>query len=865
MNRNHLWKFLLIVFVVAWSAFEIYPPKGRNVVDVFTEEAVKRDATFTNILERAQQLQKENTNRPPFAILKEAVGTNDLARYFPFDVRGEKDPNTAVLYRLQQEAAGRIKLGLDLQGGTSFLVTMDTNKLSQSSQKDTALVNAVEVLRKRVDKLGVAEPLIQPAGNDSILIQLPGLSEVAKDTARRQIQKAAFLEFRMVHPNSAELLSQNIMEPGYEVLQEQKPRILSDGSKEFQRYLVNKTPVAGMLGTNRVGLTGKYIKKAWAQREPVTNEPEIHFEFDSEGAELFAQITRQYSPKGDKYSYLGIVLDGELYSAPRIMGEIAGGQGRISGQFEAKEAQELADVLENPLEAPVHIINERSVDPSLGKDTIKSGVNSAIYGTIAVAGFMAIYYMLAGVVANVALITNIIILLGVMCSIGTTLTLPGIAGIVLTVGMAVDANVLIFERIREELGKGKSLRGALAAGYSRAFGTIFDSHVTTLISSVILIYKGTGSIRGFGVALTIGVAASLFTALVVTRLIFDFMLAKNWLKSLPMLHVIRSAKLNFMALAKPAFILSWTIILIGIGYGIFVRCHSMLGTDFVGGDKLTLRFDQSHKVDDTGKLRAAITKAGVADATPVYQRDVTGGPEMLQVTSAFDTSDKIESALKASFPEAKFDRAAVDKVGPTIGADIQKSAIIASLLSLFGILIYVAFRYEFSFAVGAVLAVIHDVLMTLGVYFLAGRELNAAMVAAILTIIGFSTNDTIVIFDRIREDLKLGVRGSFRDVINQALNQTLSRTIITSGTVFLATLSLFIFGGGAINDFAFTFLIGIITGTYSSIYIASALVLWWHHGERPRTGSRVVMESEGETSKRDRFENRTSPSVGGLR
>src|ERR1051326_3582023 len=411
----------------------------------------------------------------------------------------------------------------------------------------------------------------------------------------------------MVHENSAELLAQGIVDPGYEVLSEQRTKL--DGTKEIERYLVSKTPAIGVIGTNRIALTGKYIKRAMVSRDPNTNEPEIDFELNSEGAEIFAQITREFAPKGNKYRQLAIVLDGELYSAPRILGEIPGGHGRITGNFDVREALELANALENPLEAPVQIIDERSVDPSLGKDTIKSGVNSAIFGTIAVAGFMAVYYMFAGGVANVALITNIIILLGVMCSVGTTLTLPGIAGIVLTVGMAVDANVLIFERIREETAKGKSLRGALAAGYARAFGTIFDSHVTTLISSIILIYMGTGSIRGFGVALTIGVAASLFTALVVTRLIFDFLLAKNWIKSLPMLHVIRSTKLNFMALAKPAFILSWTIILIGVGYGIFVRGHSMLGPDFVGGDRLTLHFAQ--KVE-TEKVRAAITKIGRA-------------------------------------------------------------------------------------------------------------------------------------------------------------------------------------------------------------------------------------------------------------
>jgi len=415
---------------------------------------------------------------------------------------------------------------------------------------------------------------------------------------------------------------------------------------------------------------------------------------------------------------------------------------------------------------------------------------------------------------------------------------------VLTVGMAVDANVLIYERIREELGKGKSLRGALAAGYDRAFGTIFDSHVTTLISSVILIFFGTGPVKGFGFTLTFGVASSLFTALVVTRIIFDWLLDRGLLKSMPMLHMIRTTKLDFMKLAKPAFILSWTVILVGLGYGVS-RGAKLFGVDFVGGDTTTFKFEQKMEVD---KLRQALAKTGEKESLIQYQRDLSGGGETLRVTTAIGSAEKIQEELKKEFPEAKFSVAGQERVGATVGQEIQRSAIVAMLLSLLGILFYVAFRYEFSFAVGAVVAVIHDVLMTIGCYCLSngisGREFNATVVAAVLTIIGFSINDTIVIFDRIREDLKLGMRGSFRDLINQALNQTLSRTIITSGTVFLATLSLYIFGGGVINDFAFTFLVGIITGTYSSIYIASALVLWWHKGERPKIGSsQVVMEN----------------------
>jgi SecD/SecF fusion protein len=457
--------------------------------------------------------------------------------------------------------------------------------------------------------------------------------------------------------------------------------------------------------------------------------------------------------------------------------------------------------------------------------------------------FMLVYYLFAGVVANLALILNIIILLGVMCYVGTTLTIPGIAGIVLTIGMAVDANVLIYERIREEAAAGKSLRGALAAGYDKAFGTIFDSNLTTLISSVILIYMGTGPVKGFGVTLTIGLCVSMFTALVVTRLIFDWVLERNLIKSVPMLHLIRNNNLDFMRIAKVLFISTWVFIFIGLGYG-FYRGKDTLGVDFRGGDTVSIAFNQAQKVE-VDKLRSAIEKSGVKEALIQYQKDLVNAKETLRLTVPFEKGSLVFDALQKEFPQAKFERLSLDKVGPSVGKEILKSAIVALLLSLFGILIYVAMRYEFSFAVAAVLGLVHDVLLTLGVYCMSGRQFNAPMVAAILTIIGFSINDTIVIFDRIREDLKLGIRGTFTEIMNKALNQTLSRTIITSGTVFLATMSLYLFGGNVIDEFAFTFLVGIITGTYSSIYICSALVLWWHKGERPALGSttQVTMEN----------------------
>jgi SecD/SecF fusion protein len=819
----------------------MYPPVGQNLIDVFKQRGERRDATFTNIVTEAERLQKQFPERT-FANLKDAVGTNYVTNYFPrINASGKKDPNRHVLQRLQQETAGKFRLGLDLQGGTSFLLAMDTNSFAKADDRQVALEHAIEVLRARVDQLGVAEPLIQPAGNNQILIQLPGLAEADKQNARENIERAAFLEFRMVHPESDQLLAQNIVEPGYEILRDEiKDR--KTGATQQIPYLVKKKPERG--------LTGKYLKSAHVQREQLTNKPEIVFELNDEGAKIFAQITTEYQPKGNKFYQLAIVLDGQLQSAPQIKGVIDGGRGTISGGasgFELKEAISLANVLENPLEAPVHIIEERAVDPSLGKDSTHSGVKATLIGTAAVALFMAVYYLLAGLIANVALVFNILILLGLMCWMKATLTLPGIAGIALTAGMAVDTNVLIFERIREELAAGKSLKGAIAAGYSKAFRTILDSHVTTLISGGILWWLGTGSVKGFGVTLSVGLMVNMFTALVVTRLMFDFLLGKNLIKNVPMLHLIRSTSIDFLKWAKPAFAVSWLLIIVGVAYG-FHRGSQIMGVDFAGGDALTVSF--THRVD-VDKVREVVSKLNVGEPLIQYQKDLSGGKEALTVTTAYNSGAKVEQAMQTAFPEAGFKRIALDKVGPTVGAAILKNAIISMLLALFGILVYVAFRYEFSFAVGAVIAIIHDVLMTLGWFFLTGRQLNAPMVAAVLTIIGFSINDTIVIFDRIREDLKLGVRGSFKDVMNTAMNQTLSRTIITSGTVFMATLALYLFGGGVINDFAFTFLVGIITGTYSSIFIASALVLWWHKGERPQIGrtSAVALSTTAEAAK----------------
>jgi SecD/SecF fusion protein len=838
MKRNNTWRWLLTIFIVAWALNELYPPAGRSLLEVFQEKASKTDTNFTAIVERTKKLQEKTPTRS-FGNLREAIGTNDLRNYFPqYNVSAEINPTAAILNRLQREAAGKIKLGLDLQGGTSLLVSMDMSKFTNAASTDFIIEQAIEVLRKRVDKFGVAEPVIQQAGNNLILIQMPGLTEEDRKSVRENVQKAAFLEFRTVHADSSALLEQNMIVPGYEKLM---MRVRSSARQPSQPQSESLIPYL-VKRASEGGLGGRHVTRAGVYNDPMNGQPQIHFELNDEGAQLFAKITTENVGR-----QLAIVLDGELISAPNINEPIPGGRVQITGSFTPKEAFELATALENPLAAPLKVQEERSVDPTLGKDAIESGITASAIAAISTFIFMLVFYFASGLIANFALALNVLILMGVMASMGATLTMPGIAGIALTIGMAVDANVLIYERMREEIAAGKSIRGIVTAGYDKAFGTIFDSNLTTLIAAVILIYYGTGPVKGFGVTLTVGIAVSMFTALFVTRLVYDFLLGRGWLSRVRMLPLAKFERIPFMKWGKLACILSTVLILIGLGSGL-VRGKKVLGVDFAGGDALTLTFTERVAED---QLRKALDGGALGDSSIGYQKSLATGREMLQIVVPLGAAEKAKTILKESFPKSGLDVVGADQVvGATVGREIQRSAIVAALLAMFFILVYVAFRYEFSFAVAAVIALLHDVLITLGIYFLSGRQLTAPMIAGILTIIGYSINDKIVIMDRIREDLKLGVRGSFHQLIDIALNQTLSRTIITGGAVILATLSLFFFGGGVINDFAFAFLVGTISGTYSSLLIASPIVLWWHKGERPNIGSGSVPAVEAEVAAR---------------
>ncbi|MDD9867536.1 MAG: protein translocase subunit SecD, partial [Verrucomicrobiales bacterium] len=814
------------------AGYEMIPRQDRNgrLLERFQSESANSTnrVAVTSIFETAKESfdAQPELEKNEYGALMSAVDESGeaLSDHFNYKFSGKKtteEMNTLIMQKLQRDSSGQIQFGLDLQGGSSFLVQMKTNNINQADQQG-ALSQAVEVLRRRVDDefSGVVEPDIRPMGLDKVMIQLPGLSEANQAKARQLVTQAAFLEFGLVHTNSMALISNGITPPGYKkYTQTQRD---PEGSEYTEEILVE--------AQNKYGLKGEHISDASPSRDPLTSNPLILFTFNSEGGALMGQLSGANVGRR-----MAIILDGQLMSAPTLQEQITS-NGQITGDFTIQEASTIANALLNPLKAPLDIVEEMSVEPSLGKDSVESGTKAAIYGVIAVAIFMLLYYWFAGAVANFALVLNLFILMGVMCYLDAALTLPGIAGIVLTIGMAIDANVLIFERIREELKAGKGIQGAVETGYARAFGTIIDANLTTLIVSVILMFMGTGPVKGFGVTLTVGICASMFTALVVTRLVFD--LFRNFGADHG-LRLLQQPRLNFMNFAKIAFGISWALVIIGVGYG-FTRGGDAVGIDFKGGDRITFEFTEGKK-QDNAKLRDALSSAGIDGAMIQYQSG-GGSRERLQITVPFGSGANAEAAMDKAFAgDEQFKKVSQLRTGASISQDILKSAVKSLLIALFAILVYVTFRYEFSFALGAILAIIHDILMTMGIFFIWGGELSSPVMAALLTIIGFSINDTIVIFDRIREDLKLGLPGTFTEIMNAAISKTLSRTIITSGTTLLAAGSLFFFGGGAINEFAFVLLAGVLTGTFSSIFIAGSLVLWRNKGEKPKLADETVI------------------------
>ena len=711
--------------------------------------------------------------------------------YPPLDVL-DKEGNVA------QE--GKINLGLDLQGGMHLILQVDTSKLSPNEAKD-APQRALEVIRNRIDQFGVLEPVIQLQGNDRLLVQLPGITD--RERAKEIIGRTAHLEFRMVSddPDLIKRATSGEEILGFEV----KTMDTRDGKKET---LVLEEDAA-FTGDMLVDATTEFSQQGFGQ-------PYVSLELNEKGAEIFSEVTGANVGRR-----LAVVLDGEIYTAPVIRERIPSGRAQITGSFSVQEAKDIALILRaGALPAPVNIIEERSVGPALGKDSVQKGIHAIIIGGIGVLVFMAIYYLIAGVIADFALVLNILIITGALSYFGATLTLPGIAGLVLTIGMAVDANVLIFERIREESKLGKSLRAAIHAGYDKAFWTILDANVTTLITALILFQFGTGPVRGFATTLSIGIIASMFTALVVTRLIMDLITLKNTtMKRLPMLQFFSQPNIPFIKIRKLMYVIS--ILVIGVGMTFFVqRGANNYGIDFSGGTIQQFKFTEVVPVGDVRNILAGV---GLGESAI---QSFGEGKEII-IRSFSGKTQEIVTGLENKFGAGSFEVMRVETVGPAVGADLRKAAVKALLFAMVGICLYISFRFEFRFAITAIIALIHDVLVTLGMLALTGREVSLPVIAALLTIVGYSINDTIVLFDRIREDRKFMRKASQEEIINTSINQTLSRTVLTSLTTLLVVLALFIFGGKVINDFSFVLLVGVVVGTYSSIFIASPLLIDW--------------------------------------
>ncbi|MFH1199228.1 MAG: protein translocase subunit SecD [Candidatus Omnitrophota bacterium] len=698
----------------------------------------------------------------------------------------------------------RINLGLDLQGGMHLLLKIDTSHLEGKAKEDAA-DRAVEVIRNRIDQFGVRETSIQKQGIDEIVVQLPGVTD--RQRAIDVIGKTAMLEFKVVSTDPEKLkaaIEGNVPE-GFVLAR----------SEDNEPLLLEKQAV----------LTGDALTDAEVRFDQSQfNEPLVALRFNSGGAKKFADITAANVGKR-----LAIVLDGKVQSAPNIREAIPSGEAVITGRFDIAQAQDLALVLRvGALPAPMYVEEERTIGPLLGQDSINKGVKASIIGCILIFVFMAIYYLLAGVISDIALSMNLIMILGglgllpvLFPGVSATLTLPGIAGIALALGMAVDANVLINERIREELALGKPLRAAVANGYDRAFTAIFDSNVTTLVAAFLLFQFGTGPIRGFAVTLTIGLIASLFTAIVVTRTIFEMLLNLGWIKSLPMLKLIGETKIDFIGKKNICYALSLIVIVIGLVV-YFKKGPSAYGIDFAGGQIQEYNFKTPPSVD---KVRQVLKDMGAGDASIQQFKD---NPNAILIRTSEDKSSILTDKLKAAFPDQNIQILRIERVGPVAGKYLKTKAIHALIWSLIGILIYVAFRFKHvNFAIAGVIALIHDVLVALGFLVITGRQIDLLSVTAFLTIAGYSINDTIVIYDRVRENLRLNRKLSLAEVINLSVNQTLARTLLTSGVTLLTVLAIFLYGGEILSNFAFVLLVGFVSGVYSTVFIASPLVLAW--------------------------------------
>lgn len=742
-------------------------------------------------------------------------------------------PNTGAADKVQAIASEDfpdIDTRIEAQENSFPRIFLSLKQEKKDYIKTHAVDQSLEIIRNRIDQFGVAEPVIIRQGDDEIVIQLPGVKDPKR--ALKLLGDTAQLEFKMVADSAAslsELIGQAVSagqwhdgEPVAKLNRALQGRLPENTTLYFEKEIDKQTKQEKMIPLlleNKTLMTGEMVKDAQVRIGGTFNEPYVSLDMTSRGGKVFAHLTEKNVGRR-----MAIVLDDVVRSAPVIRERILGGSAQITGSFTHEEAADLAIVLRvGALPAPVDIIQNMTVGASLGQDSINKGLYSGIFGAVIVLVFMVIYYRLSGVIADAALALNILLLFSGLAVLNATLTLPGIAGIILSIGMAVDANVLIFERMREEYLLGKSVRSSIDGGFSKAFLTIVDSQVTTLITAMALFMFGTGPIKGFAVTLSLGILFNLFAALFFSRLTFDTINVFNPIRDLRFLRITKKPNINYLKIKNITFAVSGLLVILGlVSFLQISRGKANLGVDFSGGSLLQYVTTQDFALSDVRRAFAASDLEVDLQSVENENRLIVKIKKSQAVIT--DLADRVSETLTSSLPEANFTLESQSEIGSSVSGALRNKAIFAIVISLAGVMVYIAFRFDIRFGLAAAAATLHDVLVVLGICWALNVEITLLIVTALLTIAGYSLNDTVVIFDRIRENMQKGSK-SISETINDSVNQVLARSIITAGTTVFVVLALYMFGGVVIHDFAFALLMGLIVGTYSSIFIASPLLL----------------------------------------
>lgn len=706
-----------------------------------------------------------------------------------------------------------VEQGIELQGGVSMEIKI--KEVPGRTVTAETQQQVIKILDKRINALGARELILAPSGKDGVFLQVPGATPEELEKMKEVIQKVAKLEFSIVHDDSRfmapAVASDAEVVVGYRAL----PYRLSEEDKQanIDAGRDPDQPRRWELVKQLSDMTGKNVQSA--QYYYGQDGHSIQVDFTTQGAAIMGPLTKENQGK-----QLAIIMDNEVVSAPAIREPFSMGCS-ITGDFTREEAKALVAALENPLENPIEIAYSNYISPTMGKVTIQQGIYAGVAGLAITLLFILVYYKSAGIIALLGLLLNIVIIFGALALFRFTLTLPGIAGIILTIGVAIDANVLIYERLREELKAGKSLKSAIDTAYEKAFSAIIDANITTLITAVILYFLATGTVKGFAITLIIGIIASLFSALIVTRILFGWA-TETFMKKLSFMNIIPDNVIDFLGKRKACMTISLGLVILSL---IIVPVMDPRGVELKGGDSLTIQ-----SVPGTALSKEAIIES-LSDidlgAEPIVQvqKPVGGQGEFYLVRVPDNMAEKVQAEVGKDLGVDP-DHTETSSVGSQVGKSMLIASGAALLVGLIVILGYVTLRFEFAFALGAIVALFHDLIITAGVTTLLGQEMSLISVGALLTIAGYSINDTIVVFDRVREGLATK-RGNVKDIMNYCLNATLARTILTSATTLIIVLVLFLFGGPGMRNFALTLIVGVVIGTYSSIFVASPIVLWW--------------------------------------